>query len=106
SAGAVSTEPARRDVLYRRRAGRLRAHESAWRRFHDAPDGRDGLQDRHGERYLRQSDSDHAIDALDRLTEKIDERACAVRPGPGPRSPGKKGRREVDTHPYARPASP
>ena len=43
---------------------RLRAHESARRRVHHAAHGRDGLQDRHAERHLRQSHSDHAVDAL------------------------------------------
>ena len=40
--------PARGHVLHRRRAGRLRAHESARRRVHNATDGRDRLQDRQG----------------------------------------------------------
>ena len=54
----------RRHVLYRRRAGRLRANESARRRVHHATKGRDRLQDRHAERHLRQSHSGHAADAL------------------------------------------
>ena len=43
---------------------RLRAYESARRRVHHATKGRDGLQDRHAERHLRQSHSGHATDAL------------------------------------------
>ena len=49
---------------HRRPAGRLRAHESARRRVHHAANGRDGLQDRHAERHLRQSHSGYAADAL------------------------------------------
>src|SRR5271165_871097 len=64
SAGDVSTAPASGHVLHRRRAGRLRAYESARRRVHHATKGRDGLQDRHAERHLRQSHSGHAADAL------------------------------------------
>ena len=60
----VSARPARGHVLHRRRAGRLRANESARRRVHHAANGRDGLQDRHAERHLRQSHSGHAADAL------------------------------------------
>src|SRR5713226_9797238 len=36
----------------------------ARRRVHHATNGRDGLQDRHAERHLRQSHSGHAADAL------------------------------------------
>ena len=51
-------------MLLRRRAGRLRAHESARRGVHHATKGRDGLQKRHAERHLRQSHAEHAADAL------------------------------------------
>src|SRR6266567_2199496 len=63
-AGDVPAGPARGHVLHRRRAGRLRAYESARRRVHHATNGRDRLQDRHAERHLRQSHSGHAADAL------------------------------------------
>ena len=56
--------PARGHVLHRRRAGRIRADESARRRVHHATNGRDRLQDRHAERHLRQSHSGHAVAAL------------------------------------------
>ena len=59
-----TARPARGHVLHRRRAGRFRAYESARRRVHHATNGRDRLQDRHAERQLRQSHSDHAADAL------------------------------------------
>src|SRR5580700_4815615 len=63
-AGQVPARPARGHVLHRRRAGRLRAYESARRRVHHATKGCDGIQDRHVERHLRQSHSGHAADAL------------------------------------------
>src|SRR5271163_1736041 len=43
SAGHISAKPARRYVLHRRSASRLRAYESARRRIHHAADRRDGL---------------------------------------------------------------
>lgn len=55
--------PARGNVLYGRRAGRLRAHEGTRRRVHHVTDGRDRFQDRYAERYVRQSNSGHAADA-------------------------------------------
>ena len=64
-AGNVPARPARGHVLHRRRAGRLRAYESARRRVHHATNGRDRLQDRHAERHLRQSHSGHAAEALE-----------------------------------------
>src|SRR5437879_1442012 len=63
-AGHIPARPARGHVLHRRRAGRLRAYESARRRVHHATNGCDGLQDRHAERHLRQSYSGRAADAL------------------------------------------
>jgi catechol 2,3-dioxygenase-like lactoylglutathione lyase family enzyme len=57
-------KPARGHVLHRRRAGRLRAYESARRRVHDATNGCDGLEDRHAERHLRQPHSGDAAEAL------------------------------------------
>ena len=57
------TKPTRGHVLHRRRAGRLRAYESARSRVHHATKGRDGIQDRNAERHLRQPHSGHAADA-------------------------------------------
>ena len=53
--------------LHRRPAGRLRADEGPRCRVHHAANGRDGLQDRDGERHLRQPHSAHPADALVRL---------------------------------------
>src|SRR5450755_666491 len=98
-AGQVPARPARGHVLHRRRAGRLRAYESARRRVHHATKGCDGIQDRHVERHLRQSHSGHAADALvDGRKEKIDEPSRAIRTGSGQRGAGTKRGREVDPH--------
>ena len=63
-AGDVPAKPARRHVLHRRPAGRLRAYESARRRVHHAAKRRDRIQDRDAERHLRQSYSGHAVGGL------------------------------------------
>ena len=63
-AGGVPARPTRGDVLHRQHAGRLRAHESARGRVHDAAHGCDRLEDRQAERHLRQFHSGHATGAL------------------------------------------
>src|SRR6202030_77988 len=67
SAGAVSTEPARGHVLFRRRAGRIRANQRARRGIHDATHGCDSLEDRHAQGHLRQP---HSGDATETLVER------------------------------------
>src|SRR6266403_3424427 len=109
--GHAPAKPARGHVLHRRRAGRLRAYESARRRVHHATKGRDGLQDRHAERHLRQPYSAHPTGTLlkaavlSTLTkrgrqgeEDDDDRSRAVRAGSGQRGASTEGRRKVDAH--------
>src|SRR5437660_8188212 len=69
-AGDVPTGPARGDVLYRRRQGRLRADQGARRRVHDAAQGRDRLNHYDAERHLRQPDSADPAGTLLRLRRR------------------------------------
>src|SRR5580704_4029867 len=95
SAGDVSTEPARGHVFHRQPAGRLRAYESAWRRLYYASNRRHGIQDRHAERYVRQSHSNHSIGGL---AGEIDDRRRAIRARSRQLSAGTERWREVDAH--------